>query len=359
MQVAMEQEVLIVGAGPTGLTTAIELTRRGVKTSIIDKRPGMSNLARAVGITPASLDLLRPSGATELLVQQGIKLESIRIHYNSNELSIPFSRTKKPSKYKYILALPQEQTEAVLSQVLAQSGVQVRYNTSLTSFKQSHEGVIATCDNGITEQYSYLIGADGVHSTIRKSVGFQFNGTDLDDKWSIADIETNQTPENCFNLNLLDKGRMYAIVPLSESRARVVANFPDALSALTPHTQVTAVHRQADFDIAVRQVNTYQKGNVLLAGDAAHCHSPVGGRGMNLGIADAAYLARCIAGENVTAYSTNRHPAGWSTIANSERFRKLLCSTQPLVRGALTSTLNLTARSNLLQRRLIDQYLYA
>jgi 2-polyprenyl-6-methoxyphenol hydroxylase-like FAD-dependent oxidoreductase len=310
----------------------------------------MSNLARAVGITPASLDLLRPSGATELLVQQGIKLESIRIHYNSNVLSIPFARTKNPSDYKYILALPQEQTGAVLSQVLAQSGVHVRYNTSLTSFKQSHEGVIATCDNGITEQYSYLIGADGVHSTIRKSVGFQFNGTDLDGKWSIADIETNQTPENCFNLNLLDKGRMYAIV---------VANFPDALSALTPHTQVTAVHRQADFDIAVRQVNTYQKGNVLLAGDAAHCHSPVGGRGMNLGIADAAYLARCIAGENVTAYSTNRHPAGWSTIANSERFRKLLCSTQPLIRGALTSTLNLTARSNLLQRRLIDQYLYA
>ena len=355
----MEQEVLIVGAGPTGLTTAIELARRGVKTSIIDNRPGLSTLTRAVGITPASLDLLRPSGVTKLLVQQGTKLESIRIHYNSNVLSIPFSCTKNQSQYKYILALPQLQLEAILTQVLAKSGVHVQYNTSLTSFKQSHEGVVATCDNGITEQYSYLIGADGINSTTREFIGFQFSGTDIEGKWSFADIDIDQSPENTFNLTLLGKGRMYTAVPLSGSRVSVIANFSDAVSALTSTTQVTVVHQQADFGIAVRQVNTYQKGNVLLAGDAAHCHSPVGGRGMNLGIADAAHLARCIAGDNVTAYSTKRHPVGSSTIANCERFRKLLCSKHPLVRGALTSTLNLTAKTNLLQRRLVDQLLYS
>lgn len=356
----MEQEVLVVGAGPTGLTTAIELARQGVKTSIIDKRPDISSLARAVGITPASLELLRPSGATKMLLQQGVQINSIRIHSGSSSLAIPFSSSKNTSPHKFILALPQEQTEAVLSRVLAQLGITVSYDTSLTSFKDTHDGVIATCDNGTTEHYRYLIGADGVHSTAREAVGLTFNGIDLDEKWSIADVSVNDWPHhNAFDLTLLKNGGMAAAVPLNESRIRIVANFENALESLPKEIQVNEIYRQGTFDISVRQVNTYKKGNILLAGDAAHCHSPVGGRGMNLGIADAVCLARCIASDNVTAYSTQRHPAGSATIASSERARKLLSSRQPLIRGALHSTLKLTGKCSLLQRRLVDQFLYA
>ena len=199
-----------------------------------------------------------------------------------------------------------------------------------------------------------------MQSTTRENIGLKFNGVDLEETWSVADLETTDWPHrNTFNLTLLDDGKMAAIVPLNNHRIRVVANTDNALEAVPKDLNISETNRQGTFKIAVRQVNTYQRGNVFLAGDAAHCHSPVGGRGMNLGIADAVCLAQCIASDNVTAYSGERHPAGSRTIGNSERARKLLSSQKPLVRGALVSTLKLTAKSSIMQRQLIDQLLYA
>ena len=356
----MEQEVLVVGAGPTGLTTAIELTRLGVKASIIDQRPGISALARAVGITPASLEILKPSGATDMLLRQGIRLESIRIQTDSIVLPVAFSQSRNRSPYKYLISLPQEQTETVLCDVLARLDIHVRYNTALISLKDSREGVLATCDDGTTGYYRYVVGADGVQSTTRENIGLTFNGVDLEEIWSVADLETSDWPHNnTFTLSLLNQGKMAAIVPLNKNRIRVVANTENALETIPNDLHITNTNRRGTFKISVRQVNTYQRGNIFLAGDAAHCHSPVGGRGMNLGIADAACIAKCIASDNITAYSGERHPAGSRTLSNSERARKLLSSQKPLVRGAVASSLKLTAKSTLLQRRLIDQLLYA
>ncbi|MEM7256284.1 MAG: NAD(P)/FAD-dependent oxidoreductase [Pseudomonadota bacterium] len=357
----MKPEVLVVGAGPTGLTTAIELARRGVRTAIIEQREGVSTLSRAVGITPASLELLGASGASELLLREGIQIEHLRILFGGTQLlSTSFSLSTTRHHHPFILALSQERTERVLSRVLDSYGISIRYNTRLQSLNDTHDGALAVCSDGTAKLYRYVVGADGINSTTRESIGLAFTGQDLDEQWSIADVNVNDwNHKHTMTLSLLDNGAMAAMIPLDADRIRVIANTGAALDYIANMASVTHVHREGHFNVSVRQIATYQRGNVLVAGDAAHCHSPVGGRGMNLGFADAACVADCIANDKVSAYSAIRHPAGYRTINNSERARKLFSTRHRLGRFALQASLRIAGKSTLLQRRLIDQLLYA
>ena len=182
-----EIKILIVGAGPTGLTAAIELARRGIMPTIIDKRHKASTLSRAVGITPRSLDLLSPSGVSKKLIADGIAMDGLRI-YKNRQLTLAMKLHSDRTSFPTILGLPQDRTEIIMRDTFNSLDGTVQYGVTLDYLKQKREHVVTHLSNGSEELFDIVIGADGVKSTVRKQAGIDFPGIDLDQTWSIADI---------------------------------------------------------------------------------------------------------------------------------------------------------------------------
>jgi len=348
--------VLIVGAGPTGLTAAVELARRGIMPVVIEKRKSVSNLSRAVGILPRSMDLLGPSGVAKSIRSEAVVFQRAIFHNRDKPLAIIRLNTLK-DRNKRIFGLAQDRTEAHLRNTFSGFGGKINYGAELLSLSQNDTGISVSI-LGKAFRFDTVIGADGTASTVRKALHIPFNGYELPEIWSIADVDLKgwKNPR-AFQSFILDHGGVVVVVPLEKSRFRVIANRPHALASLPVPMNVTQVHRIAKFNISVRQAETYQSGRVFLAGDAAHCHSPVGGRGMNLGIADAADLAERIAKDTTEGYHAARHPVGKKTIKLSERARHTITSTHPAIRFFLRSFLRSTGHSALLQRRFVKNAL--
>ncbi len=350
--------ILVVGAGPTGLTAAVELARHGIIADIIDKRESGSGLSRAVGIMPASLDILRPSGVTDRLLAEAMKFRKARFfNHDRLALELPFSVDGKEGEF--ILGLAQDRTETHLREAFAELGGKVRYGTELTKLEQSKDCVTAQTADGKTGRYDYLIGADGISSATRTLAGIDFPGFELPGTWSIADVDADNWPHvGAFTICKLAGPDIVVIAPLEKKRFRVISNTPDALSVLPLPMDVTNIRREGQFKISIRQVNEYRRGRVFLAGDAAHCHSPVGGRGMNLGIADAADLARRIAENDLETYSETRHREGKAIIAGSETVRKLMTSNSHIARTSIFAILGLASLLRPMQRQMAKRVLY-
>lgn len=312
--------VLVVGAGPAGLTAAVELRRRGMDAQVVDRRAGQSNLSRAVGILPASLDLLEDCGATALLLAEGVHFDGLRLHDSGRLMAdLRFAAAGD----RFILGLPQDRTEAILSDRLAVFGGAVRYGAEVVGLAQDDSSVEVTLADGQVERYDHVLAADGAHSRLRGLLGLPFDGFDLPHEWGVADVDVaGWAYPQSLALYLLDGGAMVLVAPMAPGRVRVVANRPDALDLLPVPMDIVARRGSGRFRIGVRQVPRYSVGRVHLAGDAAHCHSPVGGRGMNLGIADACAFARHLAAGTLPAYGPERHAAGAAAIALSERVRR-------------------------------------
>jgi 2-polyprenyl-6-methoxyphenol hydroxylase-like FAD-dependent oxidoreductase len=352
-----QKRILIAGAGPTGLTAAVELSRQGIIPKIIDKKDGPSPLSRAVGIMPASLNILSPSGVTKQLVDEGIKMKFAQI-FNIDKRLARISLSGGHPDWDFAIALAQDRTEHVLIKALKRYGGSVEYGNELTDIRQEGEKVKVNINNGPDEEYDYVLGADGIHSVVRNSLGIEYPGFDLPETWSIADVDAVNWPyPEAGTICILPEGKITFTVPLETNRYRVVSNSDDALAALPLKLEVTKKHREGQFTISIRQVKEYRKGNVCLAGDAAHCHSPAGGRGMNLGIADAAEWAGRIIGNNLEGYSQSRHEAGASTIALSERLRKTTTSTNPITKILLTIVAALINLLPPMQRRMAKTFL--
>ncbi|MGY3436591.1 MULTISPECIES: FAD-dependent oxidoreductase [unclassified Marinovum] len=332
--------VVIAGAGPTGLTAAVELARLGARVTTLEKRPGPSHLSRAVGLQARSIDILRPSGVADAILAEAVAFTGASFHLRAQEvarLPLGFDDASR------LWGLAQDRTETHLETALTHYGEIVRYGVEFLGVSQSEDSVLVETADGTLEA-DYLIGADGAHSAVRAAMGFEFPGFDLPNLWSIADVDAEgwRDPTR-FQAFLLDQGDILVVVPLEEGRFRIISSREDALAALPVKMDVRRVRRRGTFTISVRQVKQYQQGRVFLAGDAAHCHSPVGGRGMNLGIADAADLAQRIIDGRTDGYTAARHPEGAKVIRLSERGRKMLNSDSSLRRGLALRALRLAA----------------
>ncbi len=351
-------KVLIVGAGPAGLTTAVELARRGIVSDVIDLRESGSGLSRAVGIIPASLEILRPTGVTGKLLAEGMKVRHVRI-YRHSSLALALPLKVSGADDEFILGLAQDRTETHLRDVLSELGGTVRYGTELVDLRQDANIVTVEMRDGATAEYNYVVGADGARSTTRELLNIDFRGHDLPETWSIADVDAEGWPNtNAFTVCQLSGGVVVVVAPLEPKRFRVVSNTEDALAALPLKLNVTNIRRAGEFKISIRQAAQYGVGRVFLVGDAAHCHSPIGGRGMNLGIADGADLARRMVEGGLKGYGEARHKVGKKILAGSEAVRKVITSRNPVTRFLVLAVLRIASFMPALQRQFAKKGLY-
>ncbi|HLG75583.1 MAG TPA: FAD-dependent monooxygenase [Ktedonobacteraceae bacterium] len=300
--------VLIVGAGPTGLTFALQLVRYGIPFHIIDKHAAPLELSKAAAIHARTLEIFADLDVIDdvLTAGQRVDILDLRTRY-ADRMRLDFSRLKHTA-YPFMLDLPQYRTEAILRQKLEQLGYQIERGVQLVDLHQEQDYVDVRLRHvdGPEEhrQVSWLIGADGAKSTVRTLAGLDFPGEAYADDWVLVDAKLKwPLPRNEMTFSS-DPDGIYGVFPLpGENRYRVAyTQSRDAAGHLIEPDledvqrsihrtgiagQVLQVDQFSTFNLAHRHVEQSQKGRIFLAGDAAHVHTPFGGQGMNLGIGDA------------------------------------------------------------------------
>jgi len=326
-------KVLVIGAGPVGLSAALALSAEGIPCRIVEKRDAPSELSRAVGIMPETVRALTPLGAGEAIRVEGMPVQRMTIKRGLRTL-MSLDVTKGGLGPDVMIGLPQNRTEEILRDALLARDVHPEYGFRVEDLSTTEETATVTFSDGSEGEFDWVIAADGVHSTARSCLGIAYPGKDLPGRWSIADVDVaDPFDENGMTAYIQGEGNVFVLVlPIERRRARVVSSTDDALAALPEHLEIKGVRRTAHFEISVRQAETYKKGRVLLAGDAAHCHSPVGGKGMNLGIADGIAAVRAIVTGETDAYTDTRHAAGARVMAASETGRKIITSNNVLIK---------------------------
>ncbi len=325
-------KVLIVGAGPTGLTVALELARQGIVPEIVDAKDEPSWKSRAVIVLPRSIEILDRTGVGKRIVAEGIRMKKVHIHRGHKRLI----DVMLPSDELTIIGIAQNRTESLMIEQLEHMGVSVRFGTKVNSVTTSDTSAEVTFNGGEKKTYDWVVGADGVGSIVRSSLNIPYDGYELEEEWSIADVElTAEHDYDSLNAWLLegehkDRDGM-VMVPIERNRVRLISSTPNSLEASPIKLDVKNVRRTGTFKITVRQAQEYMRGRVVLAGDAAHAHSPVGGRGMNLGIEDGQALATALIYNTVLEYQRERKAKATKVIRITEQARKLITSNNPLI----------------------------
>jgi 2-polyprenyl-6-methoxyphenol hydroxylase-like FAD-dependent oxidoreductase len=304
------KRLFIAGAGPVGLAAAVELRRRGLAPRIVDPDPEPSPESRALAVNPRTLELLEPSGVTAELLARGHRLRAAIFRYRSEPL-MAVDLTLIPHRFNFLLSLAQWETERILTAAFESMGGRVERGAALAGFTAAENGIALRLGDGAAASCDFLIGADGARSLVRKTLGIGFPGESEPQAFGLADVELDAWPFPWDRLvATLRDDHIVAFIPMREGFGRFVSSRPDTMNVLPPEARPRRVAWESVFRISYRQASTYQKGGVFLAGDAAHIHSPVGGRGMNLGIEDACWLAWLIETGRTADYTALRHPVG-------------------------------------------------
>jgi 2-polyprenyl-6-methoxyphenol hydroxylase-like FAD-dependent oxidoreductase len=339
-----DTDVLIIGAGPSGLTLAASLVKKGVATTVVSRQPAGANTSRAAVVNARTLEVLADLDVARRLVKEGIQAPRFSIRDRARTL-IPIDFTGLSTDYPYSLMVPQSTTEKLLLDRLVELGGSVIRPKTLTSITQDADGVTATFDDGDVIRARYAVGADGIHSTVREQAGIGFQGGSYDESFMLADVRLSGEAPLDEVILFWAKAGMTVVAPLPGDIFRIVAPVADAPEEPSaPFIQqildsrgsgagrmaVTDVIWGSRFRIHHRVADTYRAGRLLLSGDAAHVHSPAGGQGMNLGIQDAVALAdalaRVLAGEPDSVlddYSEARRPIAQQVVEMTDRLTRL------------------------------------
>ncbi len=365
-------DVLIAGAGPTGLTLATQLTAFGVSVKVVDAKAHPVAESRALALQPRTLEVLRGS-VTGRLLEHGNPAVRLQWHAGDRTATLPlFDMGMDDTAYPFLQFLSQAETEQALIDHLAQHHVDVNWNTRLVGHTTARDGSLL-CDlidaTGLPTAVKarYLVGCDGAHSTVREEAEIAFTGGPYPETFLLADTDAvglePDTAHVWFGANgplfffpLIRPAAWRLLTPRPgsghESHPRPVDAGPADLDELQSvvDTATDGTVRLATpvwstaFQIHHRQASTYRVGSVFLAGDAAHIHSPAGAQGMNTGIQDAvnlgwklALVCRAIASERLLdTYDLERRPVGASVLRFTDRAFTAVISTSPLIRFART-----------------------
>jgi 2-polyprenyl-6-methoxyphenol hydroxylase-like FAD-dependent oxidoreductase len=293
----MDDHPLIVGAGPTGLAAALFLAMTGVSCRIIDQARAPARESRAQVINPRSLELLEPAGTVEAMLAEGHSIHRTRFYEGWRSITELELGGAHP---RYGLTeLPQARTEAFLTEALERRGLRPERGIRFESLAQDDTCITATIVHADgyreTARAPILLGADGAHSRVRDVLGVSFEGTSFPEPWPLYDIHLDDPLDfETAHVSLVKRGLVF-ILGLRPGLWRVFSDVPDPLDRLPPGTTLGDTEWQSSFQISHRLSAKEVCGRVALAGDAAHIHSPVAARGMNLGIEDAFVFAECAA----------------------------------------------------------------
>ena len=350
----MTQPILVVGAGPTGLTAALELSRFGVPVRIVEKAKEPATTSRAIGIQARTLELMQQRGLAGEMVRLGNPAHGGAV-YGGGKLVFRLDFGHVDSRFDYLLFLSQAETERILREAVARQGVTIERGVELVGLSQdalSHDpapvkAVLRHAD-GRLEQASapWLISAEGAHSTVRATLDLQFEGKTLDEQYALGDLHiSGELPESDFHIFSSPHGFM-GLFPMGDGRYRLIASNPFSTPSRTTEPSLDELQRIYDqrshiparfhdltwsswFRINSRLVRHLRVGRLLLGGDTAHVHSPAGAQGMNTGIQDMINL-----GWKLALIMQGRAPAALLDTYEQDRL--------PVMRDVLFKTENLT-----------------
>jgi 3-(3-hydroxy-phenyl)propionate hydroxylase len=354
-----QHAVVIAGGGPTGLMLAAELALARIDVAIVERRKSHDvDGLRAGGLHMRALEVLDQRGVVDRFISQG------QLHRITPFGGTMLDVSDTPSRHGYYLALFQPRIERILADWVAELAVPIHRECEVTGFAQDDAGVTVELSDGRTLRAQYLVGCDGGRSMVRKRAGIDFPGWDPSTSYLIAEVEMDEEP--VWGMRNGDKG-VNAIAKLEESkRARVVLVESHVRRSEAPtlddiREALIAVYGRdfglrsaaylSRFTDMTRQAATYRDRRVLLAGDAAHVHSPVGGQGLNIGVQDAVNLgwklAQVVHGTAPDAlldsYHAERHPVGARVLRNTMALTALHRgeARSEALRGMLVETMQL------------------
>lgn len=341
-------DVLIIGAGPTGLVLALWLAKQGIKVRILDKEDGPGTTSRALTIQARTLELYRQLDLTDEILEKGHEVPGANLWVQGRKKArIPFDDIARDLTPYGPLIYPQDQHERLLIERLAALGVSVEHRTTLLGFSEAGDHIVATLShaNGPAQtcETRYIAGCDGARSTVREGMGTGFPGGTYQQVFYVADIiATGAALDGELHINL-DEADFLAVFPLKGAHhARLIGTVRDERAAhpenltfedISTHAiehmkvQIQTVNWFSTYRVHHRVTARFRSGRAFLLGDAAHIHSPAGGQGMNTGIGDAINLAwklkAVLTGQASDAlldtYDTERRAFATKLVATTDR----------------------------------------
>jgi 2-polyprenyl-6-methoxyphenol hydroxylase-like FAD-dependent oxidoreductase len=369
--------VLVVGAGPVGLTLACELQLRDVAVRIIDAAPAPTDKSKAIGVHARTLEALDTMGIAARFVAAGRKVHGINAYADGARI-VHVSLDDIDSPYSYVLSVPQSDTERLLTGRLREFGADIERDVRLAGLSQDAEGVTATLihESGKLEitRVGWLVGCDGPHSAVRHALGVPFEGVEYEEEFVLGDMRIDWAlPDDEGHAFLSPNGGVLAL-PMPRGRWRVIAegslaeptvdHFADLLwRSGAIDFELRDPGWMSSFHIHRRVVPRYRVGRVFLAGDAAHIHSPVGGQGMNTGMQDAfnlgwkLALVEAGAGRDtlLESYDAERRPVAEGTIEGTDLATKVVTLRHPIARGVRNRLAGLLSGLEVIQKRILAQ----
>ncbi len=311
------KDILIIGAGSTGLSSALFLSDMGYKPRIIDKREP-SNITKALGVNPNTLKILESTGVTKRFLENGRKLGAMNL-WCKDKLIYKNDFSKVKHDYPFMLIQPQYETEGIMEEALAERYIYVERGWSLEDIRvldektelkiQDKQGDISCVyNNGI------VIAADGHNSVVRNRLGIEFRGWEHHEEFRLYDIEleTNLTPKESHYF-FYPEGAMIMLY-IRDGVWRVGGNIKDTLNYLPKGTKAGKISWDTSFTIKEKVARRFSKANIYLLGDAAHIHSPAGAKGMNMCIEDSYIFANLLKENREAEYHHIRYPKIKSTV---------------------------------------------